>query len=923
MWISFAAIESSANLSETPRFMIKALPTLFIENHKKLNERVRFYASLNGGKVLVNKDGSLIHAFRAANDRKRMDPFVIEESLAGAKVDSILGDETTAFPVNQLQVTAPSQDGHQTNGYGRLDLGRIYDGIRYELTVHSGVVEKVFTIAPGADPHQIQIHLEGVRTMNITSGGELEAGFEGGGVVLSKPIAYQDTPSGRRYVMAEYKTNDTGYGFRLGQYDPKKELIIDPTIRTSFLEGVGEFGGMTEPIAMVADETGNLIIADSYYIRKISPDLSRFIAVASITPPGSWIKDIAFDHTGNVIIAGGTRSAEFPGISSESADRTISTMEGFVAKVDAGLSRILAATYIGGSGRDSVQAIDLDSSGNIFAAGSTDSDDFPGVDSDSADSDRAMLREGFIVKLDPEMSEVLAASYMGSGQTFVSDLCLDDDSNVYLAGTTSGSGDFPGITGEAADSTESRDEGFIAKLDPNLTTITAATYLGGSGGDFLEAIRLDGRGDILAVGITWSSDFPGVDGDSADSDFSDLNKGFVVRLDTDLRRINAATFLGGVCPHSVCISEGIHAVSVDTDNNVYVVGNTDAHDFPGIHPLLSLDGTISGREAFMVKLDPELAEIQEATYLGGSNADFASAVHVSEEDLLYVAGETFSSDFPGLCNWCADDTFHGQEIYVARLDLRSMPGLPDPPSTESARYPRIEEPPRRLDNEALFLIDCGPCPSCFEGPCDPRINPNSDKFLIWHPELDILQSFSRTQIGLREQDGPIASAAPIKIRGDKVLYAITIPYADSDKADVGAVFFLDETGKTVAKVYGSHRGERLGVDMAVRGDEVVVVSTRRVLRFEETKKTFDQPLTRDLMAHQGIHVTFTADMDSDRKADIMLGAPFANAAGIEAAGLIQILGSKTGQLVDTMFGREKGEHLGGSLQQINWDSSEK
>jgi len=237
-------------------------------------------------------------------------------------------------------------------------------------------------------------------------------------------------------------------------------------------------------------------------------------------------------------------------------------------------------------------------------------------------------------------------------------------------------------------------------------------------------------------------------------------------------------------------------------------------------------------------------------------------------------------------------------------------------SIKCSMAPSIMEPPRRPMGEALFLIDCGPCPECFEGPCDPRINPAGDNFVIWHPEKELAKNFSRTRIGLRKQDGPLAAASIVKGKNDETLFVISVPYADAAKVDCGAVIFLDESGKSVAKIYGSRPKEHLGIDMAVYGDEVAVVSTLRILRFKHAKQTFERPLTSGLNAHLGLRVALTADVDGDKQADIMLGAPFADVANIKSAGLIQFVGSKSGQIIDTIYGRFQEQHLGESLQPL-------
>ncbi|MCP4202024.1 MAG: hypothetical protein GY769_08830 [bacterium] len=104
-----------------------------------------------------------------------------------------------------------------------------------------------------------------------------------------------------------------------------------------------------------------------------------------------------------------------------------------------------------------------------------------------------------------------------------------------------------------------------------------------------------------------------------------------------------STFLGG-SKHDFG-----HAIAPTPDGGFVIVGETQSPDFP---TLRALQGEYSGKhangieDAFVVKLDATGSRIEFATYLGGSAADFANAVAVDPDGNIYVAGETYSEDFP-------------------------------------------------------------------------------------------------------------------------------------------------------------------------------------------------------------------------------------------------------------------------------------
>ena len=89
--------------------------------------------------------------------------------------------------------------------------------------------------------------------------------------------------------------------------------------------------------------------------------------------------------------------------------------------------------------------------------------------------------------------------------------------------------------------------------------------------------------------------------------------------------------------------DSVAGIAIGDDGSVYVVGGTDAGDFPVLDALQpQIGGSV---DAFVIKLTPE-GEIVFSTYLGGAGADNATAVQVASNGEVFVAGLTSSSDFP-------------------------------------------------------------------------------------------------------------------------------------------------------------------------------------------------------------------------------------------------------------------------------------
>jgi hypothetical protein len=110
-----------------------------------------------------------------------------------------------------------------------------------------------------------------------------------------------------------------------------------------------------------------------------------------------------------------------------------------------------------------------------------------------------------------------------------------------------------------------------------------------------------------------------------------------------------STYLGGSG------NTGGLSVAVDALGSAYVAGATNANP-----------GNDGGMDAFVLKLDPTGSSLVYATYLGGSLDDYGEAVAVDSAGAAYLAGGTFSTDFPTRTSFQA--TFHGvEDAFAAKL----------------------------------------------------------------------------------------------------------------------------------------------------------------------------------------------------------------------------------------------------------------
>lgn len=410
--------------------------------------------------------------------------------------------------------------------------------------------------------------------------------------------------------------------------------------------------------------TGNY--AGDAFASKISSNLSTLLANTILGGSGNDVANtIAIDDQNNVYIAGYTENKGFP-TSSTSYDHTSNGyFDAFVTKLSSDLTNLMVGTFLGGSGSEIIDAITLDAQGNVYVAGRTVSNDFPST-TGAYDTSLDDTLDTFISKLNGNLTNLLASTFLG-GSNFdaVKDVVVDNQGNVYVAGYTT-STDFPTIPGAFATSYNGGVDSFVSKLDENLSTLVASTFLGGSGYDKPTAITLDSQGSVYTIGSTYSNDFPTASG-AFDSSYNGISDIFISKLNSNLTSLEAGTFLG------VESWDFAYALFVDADDNLYIAGDTWSAGFPLTTG--AYDTSPNGsNDAFILKFDNNLSNPITSSLLGGSEGEYIIAMHVDSQGNVFVTGNTSSTNFPITPG--VPDASHngGDDVFVSVLndDLSSL-----------------------------------------------------------------------------------------------------------------------------------------------------------------------------------------------------------------------------------------------------------
>ncbi|MGH9470823.1 MAG: SBBP repeat-containing protein [Terriglobia bacterium] len=225
----------------------------------------------------------------------------------------------------------------------------------------------------------------------------------------------------------------------------------------------------------------------------------------------------------------------------------------------------------------------------------------------------------------------------GSGGDTANALAVDGSGDVFVTGGT-GSTNFPTASPEQKSSGGATDV-FVTEINPSGSSLIYSTYIGGTGSDKGTGIAVDSSGNAYVIGSTSSANFPATSGAFSKTYHGNSNsEGFVLKLNSSGSSLGYATYLGG---SSGDFAQGI---AVDGAGDAYVTGSTQSSDFPVAS---ALQGSLAGgSDAFITEVNPQGSGLVYSTFLGGSAADSGQAIAVDGSGAAYVAGFTFSGNFP-------------------------------------------------------------------------------------------------------------------------------------------------------------------------------------------------------------------------------------------------------------------------------------
>lgn len=606
-----AKVSAADVASKNPTFS-----QLFIENQGQWPGQAEFMLRSPGINTWVTETGVLYDFYRIRRDRpvgdfKRVGNqpvginkayvkgHVVKVGFEGSRPADAVGAKQVEGSVNYLR----GSTSIQSKAFQESRLVGLYEGVDMRMYLDSEKPRFDLIVHPGANPNTIRMNIEGANNVRVESPTALDVQTSLGSFKINGLYAYQSSNGQMRQVPCSFEKNADGtISYRLGQYDTSKPLIIDPIVYATLLGGGG------------SDDS---------------------------------INDVVVDGLVNAFVCGNTLSPVFP-TSIGAYDEIPADVEGFVTKFLPDASDVHYSTFVGGTGADSCNGIDIDSSGNAYVVGSTTSTDLA-TTGGAFQTASGGGQDAFVVKLNPTGTAAVYASYLGGAEDDGgARVQLNAANQAHVVGFTQ-SVAFPVASAQQGALTGAQD-GFLTKFTADGSGVAYSTYIGGTElPEFPEAavdVAVDIDNAAYVVVNTASVDMPTTPGVW---DRTLNNQDAWVGKYDPAGPIVFGTFLGGNS------GDAPVAIGLDTANNIYVLGQTLSFNFPKTSNAFDKTYNLI-YDCFLTKMSRTGSSLVYSTFLGTSAqvqgiilfAAFPQDLAVDDLGVAHIAGGVSQTTIPNI-----------------------------------------------------------------------------------------------------------------------------------------------------------------------------------------------------------------------------------------------------------------------------------
>ena len=669
----------------------------FIENKGQWPSQVKFSAATENGRTFFENNAFTHHFFdlseiAKAHAGKEFEPImrghVFRQVFRNAHPEKVVADAFQQTRYNYFLGNDPLKWGRDCREAKGFRYQNFYTGIHLHVYQNEFFMKYDWEVQRGASPTQIQWSYEGTDDVRVEDG-RLVVRTALGEIVEQIPIAYQmipmegeaagNNPPMKMRVDCAFVKNGNTISFRVGNYNPRYALIIDPELIFSSYSGSFDdnFG-----YTATYDSQGNLISGSSAFGQGYPTTVGAYqttwgggdgqgtlagtdMAISKYDVSGTFLQWSTFlgganddlphslicNSNDELIVLGTTSSGNFP-VTSNAFDNSFNGGANFapfgvgvqyvngsdiiVAKLNVNGNTLEASTFVGGTGNDGVNTaaglkfnyadefrgeVDLDANDNVYIASSTYSINFPTVN--AFQSSIGGLQDACVFQLSSDLSQMNWSTYLGgSDDDSGFSLAEDNAGNVFVCGGTQ-SVDFPlAGNGYGQIFNGGNSDGWIAKLNPSGTSLLTSTYFGSNVFDQLYFIETDNADEVFVYGQTRAANSTFV----VNASFSQPNSGMLVtKFPNDLSSIVWSTVFGtgGGEPNL-----SPTAFLVDVCGKIYLSGwggavneysTTEAGYTTGL--LTTADAfqtTTDGSDFYLLVLEADASAVTYASFFGGN-----------------------------------------------------------------------------------------------------------------------------------------------------------------------------------------------------------------------------------------------------------------------------------------------------------------
>jgi len=220
---------------------------------------------------------------------------------------------------------------------------------------------------------------------------------------------------------------------------------------------------------------------------------------------------VAVDSARNTYVGGYTFSPDFFTVNAIQPTYA-GNVDAYLTKLSADGQTVIYSTFLGGSGFEYGWDVALDSAGNAYLTGFTESTDFPTAHAIQPTNHGS--RDAFVAKINPSGNALVFSTYLGGvNNDMGTSIAADSSGNAYVGGYTA-SKDFP-LASSIQPTNHGAFDAFVAKISGDGSALLYSTYLGGRASESIFqdgyrdlGIAVDSAGSAYVAGTTKSNDFP-------------------------------------------------------------------------------------------------------------------------------------------------------------------------------------------------------------------------------------------------------------------------------------------------------------------------------------------------------------------------------------------------------------------------------